>query len=37
MTAVGDETTTEFFGSSSAGSFTAQIKAVVDTRLGFSK
>ena len=36
MTAVGDETTTEFFGSSSAGSFTAQIKAAVDARLGHS-
>ncbi|OAA59953.1 Fungal specific transcription factor [Cordyceps fumosorosea ARSEF 2679] len=36
MTAVGDETTTEFFGSSSAGSFTAQIKAAVDSRLGHS-
>ncbi len=36
MTAIGDETTTEFFGSSSAGSFTAQIKAAVDARLGHS-
>lgn len=36
MTAVGDETSTEFFGSSSAGSFTAQIKAAVDARLGHS-
>ncbi|ATY63501.1 Fungal specific transcription factor [Cordyceps militaris] len=36
MTAIGDETTTEFFGSSSAGSFTAQIKAAVDSRLGRS-
>ncbi|KAM3471638.1 hypothetical protein MY8738_009230 [Beauveria namnaoensis] len=36
MTAIGDETTTEFFGSSSAGSFTAQIKAAIDARLGHS-
>lgn len=36
MTAVGDDSTTEFFGSSSAGSFTAQIKAAVDARLGNS-
>ncbi|KAJ6781282.1 hypothetical protein PWT90_05041 [Aphanocladium album] len=36
MTAIGDEMTTEFFGSSSAGSFTAQIKAAVDARLGHS-
>lgn len=36
MTAVGDGDTSEFFGSSSAGSFTAQIKAAVDARLGQS-